>query len=81
MKDIALFFLLFLLTNTLANAQCADADMAVWNNTWESCQSATNPNPERGEGHWIQYDFGSVYTLSSTRIWNANATEKLSAGF
>ena len=52
--------------------QCAATDQSLWENTWESCELSQSPNPNRGQGHWIMYDLGKQYTLSTTRIWNSN---------
>ncbi|MEM8909967.1 MAG: T9SS type A sorting domain-containing protein, partial [Bacteroidota bacterium] len=50
-------------------------------NTWESCQTAPNPNPDRSIGHWIHYDLGASYVLTQSRIWNTNEGTHLSKGF
>ncbi|MEO1652453.1 MAG: discoidin domain-containing protein, partial [Bacteroidota bacterium] len=76
------FLIVFLCLGSLSYtwAQCAEqAD--IWQNTWQSCQTAANPNPVRGEGHWIMYDFGIAYKLSTTRIWNSNEPSTLDMGF
>lgn len=47
--------------------------------SWTSCEITMSPNPERGVSHWIRYDLGYVYALSTTHFWNYNvaaATEK-----
>ncbi len=41
---------------------------------WQSPDTAANPNPARGTGHWIQYDFGQLYTLGMLHVWNHNET-------
>ena len=64
-----------------AYGQCADPDASIWENTWHSCEEAASPNPDRGDGHWVQYDFGQIYTLSTTHVWNANAADRLTEGF
>ena len=38
--------------------------------SWQSCEISMNPNPERGESHWIMYDFGKVVKLEEVRFWN-----------
>ncbi|MEL6970738.1 MAG: T9SS type A sorting domain-containing protein [Bacteroidota bacterium] len=73
--------ILLLLGIAQAYGQCADPDASIWENTWHSCEEATSPNPDRGEGHWVQYDFGQIYTLSTTHVWNANAADRLTEGF
>ena len=77
----SLLFFLSLFATTQATAQCADPDASIWEDTWHSCAETSSPNPERGEGHWIQYDFGQVYTLTTTQVWNANAADRLTEGF
>jgi hypothetical protein len=63
-------------------AQCyKDRHNTSWNESWISCQTSQNPNAERGEGHWILYDFGHTYRLGATHIWNVNAPEHLNDGF
>ncbi|MDG2449630.1 MAG: discoidin domain-containing protein, partial [Saprospiraceae bacterium] len=54
------------------DAQCSDLNESLWENTWESCELTQSPNAQRGEGHWIMYDLGSPYTISTSRIWNSN---------
>ena len=61
-------------------SQCAKADQSIWSKAWESCQASQSPNQERGVVHWIQYDLGATYTLSSSRIWNANYIPNLEKG-
>lgn len=39
---------------------------------WISCEEAESPNPDRGDSHWIMYDFGETYGLGKTHIWNTN---------
>lgn len=46
---------------------------------WLSCNSSNNPNPIRGESHWIRYDFGDSYMLTSSRIWNFNTPERINS--
>ena len=39
---------------------------------WRGGKTAPSPNPDGAAGHWLLYDFGSVYQLSTTHIWNSN---------
>lgn len=64
-----------------AMGQCFDPGMEIWSDTWRSCQNAPNPNPLRDDGHWIMYDFGEVYRLSKTHVWNTNETGLSEMGF
>ena len=38
--------------------------------SWQSCEIRMNPNPARGQSHWIMYDFGKVIKLEEVRFWN-----------
>ncbi len=69
------------LCSTQSWAQCTDPDKSIWENTWESCQPSQSPNPARGMGHWVQYEFDSTYTLTHTQIWNTNEVGKTANGF
>ncbi len=53
------------------------------NNTessWVSCSVSSNP-AGRGNRHWIQYDFGDLYKLYQTQIWNYNVQGQTDRGF
>ena len=39
-----------------------------------------NPNPLRGESHWILYNLNYQYELHQMHIWNTNAPEYLTDG-
>ena len=67
---------------TLVGQQACQQDVApIWENSWSSCQSSTNPNLSRGAGHWIMYDLGAGYRLSNSRIWNYNKSGETNVGF
>lgn len=56
-----------------ANAQCIeDSHTPFENNGWKSCQTSVGPVPERGDKHWLMYDFGEEYKLSELDYWNHN---------
>ena len=81
MKNIFLLVLTFLLVNT-AQAQCNESTHS--NNpsdNWESCSSKVNPNSARENSHWIQYDLGYIYPITSSYIWNYNVFEQTDKGF
>lgn len=79
MKKVLLGFL-FLLPY-LAKAQCyPDRHNTSWNEAWISCEKRDNPNSEREKGHWILYDFGHMYRLGNTKMWNLNSPEFLESG-
>ncbi len=54
-------------------AQCVD-NGNYWNQSWVSCETSPNPNPERGESFWILYEFESAQPIKESQIWNANRT-------
>ncbi len=45
-----------------------------------SCESKTSPNEFRGESHWILYDFGDIYELGETHIWNLSNPNYMTSG-
>lgn len=54
-------------------AQCDnDAHGTALSDAWLSCQTGINPNPARGEGHWILYDLGEVHAFYGSHFWNFN---------
>ena len=73
--------IVFLIISQIGLAQCFDPDASIWLDTWASCEVSPNPKNEYGSTHWIQYDFGSVRTLSKSWVWNANDPSKLEQGF
>jgi len=62
-------------------AACFSPDVSIWNNPWLSCQTTTNPNNSRGNGHWIRYDFGQIYKLGKMHVWNVNKVGESAKGF
>jgi len=62
---------------------CAVTDQHSTNpkDSWLSCETSANPNPNNGIGHWIQYDLGQVYILNETHIWNYNVATQTGKGF
>ena len=72
---------LFLLFSTGIDAQCfPDRHNTSEEESWLSCQLKESPNPERGNSHWIMYDFGDSYELGQSHFWNLNVPEKTNAG-
>ncbi len=64
-----------------ANSQCfLDRHSTDWNDGWESCTMAPNPNDARGTTHWIHYDLGYDYILNEMHLWNSNAFGKTDQG-
>lgn len=73
--------LLFFLLQRAIDAQCyEDRHSMTLDAGWISCEKTDNPNPLRPPSHWIQYDFGEIYTLGSSKIWNINQSEKSNMG-
>ncbi|MGI9550296.1 MAG: discoidin domain-containing protein [Aurantibacter sp.] len=63
---------------------CTDTskpDANVWLDPWMSCTKTPNPKSAYGDSHWIQYDLGSVRTLSKSWVWNTNDKNYLDRGF
>lgn len=81
MRQITLF-LFILIFPFLLYSQCeTDHHSTNWQDSWSSCQASMSPYPIRGYSHWIEYDFGQVYTLTKTHVWNYNVTDQTGRGF
>lgn len=50
-------------------------------NNWLSCTESASPNPARGNGHWIMYDFNQNFVMQQSQVWNYNATSGFDQGF
>lgn len=73
--------LLILAQDARIFAQCyPDRHSTNWFDGWVSCETAPNPNPERGPSHWIMYDFGKEYALGQMHVWNFNDPAYLDRG-
>ncbi len=81
MKQYLLVLLLFAGVHSSLLSQCGDPSASIWEDTWRSCEEASNPNTEYEAGHWILYDLGATYTLGQTHIWNTNESDRLDQGF
>ena len=57
-----------------------DRHSTNWFEGWLSCEASMNPNPVRGESHWIMYDLGDAYKLGASHFWNHNDPAHLSNG-
>lgn len=66
-----IFLLITLIAALDLDGQCTDHGN-YWNQSWTSCTLSDNPNPERGQTHWILYEFHEQQYIDSTWIWNAN---------
>lgn len=70
-----------LLAHSNMSGQChPDRHSTDWFAGWASCTVAPSPNPERGDGHWILYDFGKTYELGQMHVWNSNDPSSLDWG-
>ncbi len=71
--NIGLILVLTVVTSNDAGAQCFDNGHSPFQEQgWLSCNTSIGPIPERGDAHWILYDFGYEYTLDSVYFWNHN---------
>lgn len=80
MKYILLIFIHSCLLSTLFAQDCFTPDAAIWQNTWSSCTTSSNPKTAYGNSHWLQYDLGVQRTLSKTWVWNTNDPNQLNTG-
>ncbi len=79
MKKTIIIILVFAYTHI--SAQCfLDRHNTTWYDGWISCETSMNPNPVRGESHWILYNFNYPYELFQMHIWNTNAPDYLTDG-
>ena len=62
-------------------SQCdLDRHNTTLSSGWLSCEISPNPNPLRGDSHWIQYDLGEPKRLGSSHFWNLSNPEALAFG-
>lgn len=54
---------------------------ALPESNWLSCQASASPNPARSNVHWISYDLGQEYKLTTSQVWNYNVANEVSKGF
>lgn len=79
MRYIFLFTVLFFTQSVFG--QCfPDRHNTTWYDGWVSCEVSPNPNPARGESHWLHYDLGSFYKLKDSKFWNTNHPDFLQDG-
>jgi len=84
MMQIRLLLIFCILTLSLANIQgqaavFPDRHSTTLTEAWLSCQSSPSPNPVRGNGHWILYNFNDTYALQNSKIWNFNTPERINS--
>lgn len=64
-----------------SQAQCLDDRHSPFEEQgWLSCNTSQNPISQRGESHWIAYDFGDTYIVDSLTIWNHNVWSETGLG-
>ena len=81
MKKLLLISCITILSCNFLLAQCnADRHSAKITDQWMSCETSINPNTERGDSHWIMYDFGDDYALNASTIWNCNVYNQTDSG-
>ncbi len=84
MKTLKISLLTIVLStfvNLSSYSQCGnDHHSNTAEDSWLSCTEEINPNPVRGSGHWILYDFGYNYELSSMYVWNYNVAGHTNRG-
>lgn len=62
------------------NAQAyPDRHSTGLSDAWLSCTPSTNPNPARGNSHWIMYNLGDTYALTTSTVWNFNTPERVNS--
>ena len=79
-KLLCLTITIFYFSNSFAQNNCSSNSSVLWDSYWKSCTTRSNPNPVRGSSHWVMYDLGKVYDLSSSWIWNVNDNSDLNVG-
>ncbi len=73
--------ILYLGTALSLSGQCyPDRHNTSASSAWISCETSPNPNPARGESHWIAYDLGESTRLGQMTIWNTNNPASLESG-
>lgn len=76
MMQKILITLFILVTAVQLRAQCyLDRHNTTWYDGWISCTTSMNPNPARGESHWILYNLNYPYTLYQMHLWNLNSPD------
>lgn len=80
-KFLSITLLLCMGSALSLSGQCyLDRHNTSASSAWISCQSTMNPNPTRGESHWIAYDLGEPTRLGQMTLWNTNNPASLESG-
>jgi len=78
---IAIAFLSVMKLNVYAQQNCYENKHSnLQDDSWLSCSTSVNPNSARGNSHWILYDLGYTYSITSTHFWNYNVSGQLGYG-
>ena len=77
---LTLYLLAGLVVYALAQPLYPDRHTTNAFDGWISCDESANPNPIRGNSHWIRYDFGSTRSLYDIIFWNINHPDHLVNG-
>ncbi len=78
---IVLTFFTIVQLNVNAQENCyQNSHSTMQDDVWLSCTASSNPNTIRGNSHWILYDLGFNYTITSTHFWNYNVGGQLGFG-
>ncbi len=69
--------------NYIPFAACNQSDQHLNNelDSWLSCETKVNPNSDRPNGHWVQFDLQGEYLLHTSHVWNYNAENETGKGF
>jgi len=67
-------------TATIFGQAYPDRHNTSYKDAWVSCEETESPNIKRNAGHWIMYDFGDLYSLHESTIWNFNVPDTTSRG-
>jgi len=65
---------------TIIGQAYPDRHNTSYKDAWVSCEEIESPNIKRDAGHWIMYDFGDLYSLHESTIWNFNVPDLTSRG-
>ena len=81
-KLIYIFIGLFTFYSQITMAQCfTERHTTNAFDGWISCNKSVHEDHQaRGERHWIEYDFGSTYSIHDLVFWNMNHPEYLDDG-
>ncbi len=73
MKKLLVIVIIFFTAHFVIAQNCSGPNHSVnVNDSWVSCTKSQNPNPVRGNTHWVLYDLGYEYQIRSSHIWNYN---------